>query len=470
MKRLLVLACVPGLVASASGAERARPSLASAAPDWAESIRIDGYFSGGLAINFADPYNGINFGHLFTDRANSPQFNQAVLTLERPLDQKNTGFDYGFRLRAQFGSDVRYTQFLGETEYLIKARTQLSFIEAHALAHLPILTKGGVDVKVGQFVSLNGAETITGRDNVFYTLSFSSNFGPQLHTGVLTTTMATDWLNVLAGVTSGIDTSIGWPGDNNNSPSFLAGFNLTLLGGALDILGLSHAGPENPKMPDPLHVGWPNGVIGGVPAACACDPNKTWRFINSLTATWKATDRISFITDVSFFREDGWNPISVTGLPFETLDALARRYGFDAGVIPRRPQGADAYGVAQYATYRLNETVRLGGRLEFWRDNKNFFASASTANFDNANAQHGFPAPSSIAPPAGRGTSYLALTAGATITLPVEGGGPLSQVIMRPELRWDTAVNGTAPFFGANGPRRSQGLFSMDVLLPFSVK
>jgi hypothetical protein len=294
----------------------------SSTPSWLDSLSIDGFLSGGVAVNFARPYNKINFGHLETDRANWPQFNQAILNVERPLDQKATGLDFGLGFIGMLGTDARYTQFLGQTEYLIHDRTQLSIVEANLQVHLPILTKGGVDVTIGQFMSYNGFEKLTSKDNVFYTRSYSSNFGPFVDTGVMSIVHATDWLDLYAGIVSGVDTSIGWPGDNNNSPSIHAGFGLNLLDGDLSILAITHSGPENPNVKDPLLVGWPDGVIGGVPAACACNPNNAWRMFNNLTATWNVTENLSFTSDISYFRESGWYPVSV-GSRTATSSSLA---------------------------------------------------------------------------------------------------------------------------------------------------
>jgi hypothetical protein len=67
------------------------------------------------------------------------------------------------------------------------------------------------------------------------------------------------------------------------------------------------------------------------------------------------------------------------------------------------------------------------------------------------------------------GTSYLALTAGMTITPELPKLPYITGLILRPEFRWDTAVNGTAPFFGRNGFSSSQGMFNMDVIVPFSL-
>ncbi len=464
MAAIIVLSTSQAICGDAS----TKPSAST--PSWLDSLSIDGFLSGGVALNFARPYNKINFGHLETDRANWPQFNQAILNVARPLDQKATGLDFGLGFIGMLGTDARYTQFLGQTEYLIHDRTQLSIVEANLQAHLPILTKGGVDVTIGQFMSYNGFEKLTSKDNVFYTRSYSSNFGPFVDTGVMSIVHATDWLDLYAGIVSGVDTSIGWPGDNNNSPSIHAGFGLNLLDGDLSILAITHSGPENPNVKDPLLVGWPDGVIGGIPAACACNPNNAWLMYNNLTATWNVTENLSFTSDISYFRESGWYPVSVFGSAFDALNALPNGFGFNTSLFPQHPRGANAYGIAQYATYKVDDSIKLGARVEFWRDAKNFFAAAYPGYFDSVNAEHGFPAPSVIEQPQGHGTSYLAITAGVTFSQKLTGLPYFSGLILRPEFRWEAAVNDAAPFFGPNGPKRTQGLFSMDVIAPFAIQ
>jgi hypothetical protein len=466
------LSSLTGAVAAAllaTGATAAEPTKKKALaepppPAWLDTLTIDGYLDAGVAVNFANPFNRFNFGHLFTDRASWPQFNQGVLTIERPLDPKATDIDFGFKVQGLIGTDGRYTHYLGELDYLIHDRTQLALVEAHGLVHLPILTQGGVDIKVGQFVTLNGTEVITAKDNLFYTHSYIFNFGPFMHTGVMTTTHATDWLDVYAGVTTGTNTSIGWPGDNNSAAAFHGGFIFNLLDGELTIAAITHSGPDNPKQLDPLGVGWPNTPLG-----CACDPNHTWRFYNNLTTTWKPTENLTLITDIAYFRESGGNPISVTGLPYDALDAFGAALGFDPTLIPSRPQGADAYGVAQYISYKVNDIFTVNGRVEYFRDNKNFFVAGFPGYFDAVNTGHGFFAPSVLFAPAP--TSYLELTAGVTISPPVPENPVIKGLILRPEFRWDTSLNGTAPFFGPNGSRkRSTGMFAMDVIVPFSIR
>ena len=55
----------------------------------------------------------MNFGQLFTDHANQATLNQLLLTANKPLDPKNTDFQWGFKLQGMYGSDARYTQYPG---------------------------------------------------------------------------------------------------------------------------------------------------------------------------------------------------------------------------------------------------------------------------------------------------------------------------------------------------------------------
>ncbi len=466
---LMALAPCPSFAADSS---RKDPETADLARAWLDAVTAEGFLDGGVVINPALPANKLNFGQFYTDRANTPQFNQGAFIIQRPLDPDRNSLNFGFKFEGVVGTDVRYSTLIGETEYLIHDRTQFGVLEANALVHLPILTRGGVDVKIGQFFTYNGAEVFNAKDNLFYTHSYSYNFGPFFHTGIMTQTEVNDWLNVYVGLTTGLDTSIGWPGDNNNSPSLHGGFSATFLDGSLTLTAITHAGPENPSTKDPLLVGYPNGVVGGIPAACVCAPSSTWRYYNNVVLQWKATEDTTFGADISFYREDGWNPISITGAPLGALNALGTVYGFDPGLIPKRARGANAYGIAAYGSYKLSDLVKLNTRLEFWRDGANFFAAAYPGYFDYSNALHGFPAPSVATQPAGQGTTYYEMTFGATIAPKIEDIPSLSELILRPEIRWDYAPSGAPPFFGptTDSRRRSQTLVSFDVILPFSLR
>ena len=397
-------------------------------PSWWDTLTITGHIDAGVTINAANPSDGLNFGHLFTDRANQPLLNQPLLTIQRPLDPKATGYDFGFKVQTMFGSDARFTHFLGEADESITGRNQFDIVEAHALFHLPWLTSGGVDVKVGQYVTLEGAEVIYAPDNPLYSHSYIFNFGiPFKHTGIMTTTHLNPVVDIYAGIDTGVNTTFGNSlncfscGDNNTAAAFHGGIGLNLLDGALTILGTTHIGSENPN-------------TTAVAIACGCDPNSALRYLNDITTVWKVNDKWEIRNDLNYIRDDGFN--------------------------------ATGWGVAQYVIYTVNDWLKIAARGEIWRDNDGFFVASFPGNLDFVKFEHGDP--TAVAFGGGR-TTYGALTLGFNIkpTLP-EVWKVFDGAVIRPEIRYDASLNGTTPF-GA-GTKSSQFTFGGDIIIPFKVK
>ena len=387
------------------------PAAGSPAPAkrWSDTIKVSGHVEAGVMLNSADPPDHINFGHLFTDKEGKFLLNQAILTVERPIDSASPNVDVGFKLQGMYGSDARYTHFLGEFDDIIKHRNQLDVVEAYVNAHLPILTAGGVDIKAGQFVTLEGAEVIYAPGNFFYSHTYIFNFGiPFKHTGILTTTHVSKTLDIYAGITSGVNTTL-WKGDNNGSPSFHGGLGLNLMGGKLTIYATTSIGPEIPR---------------GTPGV---RPNKDLRYLNDVTAIWKINDTLTSTTDINYIRDDGFD--------------------------------ADGYGIAQYFTYALNDHFGIGVRGEIWRDDDGFFVAAFPGNLDFIHAEKGKPATVI----GGGKTTYGAITFGVNFkeTLPKTG----VSLLVRPEIRYDWSLNDTTPF--AAGTRGHQLTAAADVILSF---
>ncbi len=159
-------------------------ATAAPPPSWFSAIKFSAQSEAGVTFNPEAPSDGLNFGHLFTDRANQLVLNQLLLTAQRPLDPKDSGFQIGFDLQLLYGTDARYTHFLGELNYLTNSRYQLTILNANVQAHLPWLTSGGIDLKVGQYPTPLGYEVIDPSANPFYSHSYIFNFGvPFEHTG-----------------------------------------------------------------------------------------------------------------------------------------------------------------------------------------------------------------------------------------------------------------------------------------------
>ncbi|HWM25655.1 MAG TPA: porin [Chthoniobacterales bacterium] len=348
-------------------------------------LAIYGWVESSFTGNFASPEDNQNFGRLFDDRSNEFVMNQAVITAERALEP-NAGFDWGFKLQLMFGTDARYIHSLGMRYH--QAGTGLyqgDIPEAYLSLHLPVLTEGGLDVTLGKFISLEGAETVDPRNNALYSHTYIFNFGiPANHTGALFTLHTTSWLDLIAGVTRGVNTSLD---DNNDSPAFHGGIGLNLNEGKIVALASTHIGPETSGNDSDL------------------------RYFNDVAITWKITSKLTSITDINYTRDGGAD--------------------------------ADAYGVAQTLTYAINDTLIAAVRGEIWRDDKGFYVAQFAHPGDALRALGGEPTvdPRSIG---GARTTYGALTVGLNIKLPVPK--PFTNLTIRPELRVDHSFSDTHPF------------------------
>ena len=391
-------------------------SLAQAAADAAKDafrasvaveprLKFYGWIEGGITANTASPHDGQNFGRLFDDRSNQALLNQVSVTAERALDPKATSFDWGFRTQVMYGSDSRFTHSMGLLDQTGSERYQPDLVEAYLNLHLPVLTEGGIDFKVGKAVTLEGAETIDPRSNFFYSHSYIFNFGiPLTYTGAMATLHLTKELDLIAGVTRGVNTSTQ---DNNGAAGFQGGFGLNLLDGKLTVLAITNLGPETPGN------------------------NHDYRCLNDISVTWKVSDKLTSITDLNYSHDNG--------------------------------ASAACYGVAQYLTYQLNDWLSVGGRAEVWRDDKGFYA-VSFANYTDPMQLLRDGTLSDPRSVGGGDTTYGELTLGLNLKVPVSGF--VQSLVVRPEVRMDWALNGGSRPFN-DSQDRSMFTIGVDAIMTF---
>jgi hypothetical protein len=439
MKRHSVRRSAPWLAAAATLATSAlfpaQAQTSVAAPpsktdQWQDAVTFGLQIEGGIIGNAASPANGINFGQAFTDKSNDFQLNQILATIGRPLDPKATGYDFGFKLQALAGTDARYTRWTFFGRGQSGTRFQGDIVEANVLLHTPWLTEGGIDFKAGMYSTPMGAETIDASTNSFYSKSYIFNFGlPYKHTGLLATWHVTGLLDLYAGVDTGVNTTVGvGTGDNNGAAAFMAGVGLNLKGGDLTILALTHIGPENPST-------GPGAVQ---------DANKFNREIADIVVTWKATGSLTLITELNYIHDDNPNITTANGSP---------------------ANGASAWGIAQYFGYSLNDQVTLNARAEVFYDSKNFFVAAFPGNNAFNAAQSGYALTNAFSVAGNSGTTYGAITLGATYKPKTDWLPVTNTLLIRPEIRYDVSLNGKRPFNGG----RDMGAFTFgsDFVLTF---
>ena len=376
---------------------------------WIDGIHLSAQFEAGIIANPSDPK--LNNGQSFTDHPNQVQLNQILLGAEKKLDPKATGYDWAFRLSALYGSDARYTHFLGLLDQALPKdqRDQIDVVEASATLHLPVTAfEGGLDIKAGLYPTPLGSEVIDPAGNAFYSHSYIFNYAlPYKHTGVLAIAHATALLDLYLGLDTGSNTTFGPNGDDNGSVAGIVGFGLNMMDGDLTVLALSHIGPENPaRALDML-----------VPPA---DANSYMRYYNDIVMTWKANDKLTLTTEASWVRDD-----------------------FGTSGFTGKPAAANGFGLAQYAGYALTGTITLNARIELFRDDSGFFVGAFPGNYDPVYVQKGLPNTAYFAPPA----TYGAITLGATFKPDVPA--PITGLAIRPEIRYDQSLSGNDVFNGS---------------------
>jgi Putative beta-barrel porin-2, OmpL-like. bbp2 len=430
-------------LSGAAGVALVALSGAASADDWFKTVKFSGYVEVGGIGNSGQPNSNLNWGQLFTDRDNEIMMNQLSLIVSRDIDAKKQ-YDFGFKFQGMYGTDARYTHFLGELDKVTDAQYQLDIVEAWGQFHTPWLGTGGTDIKIGQYVTPLGNEVIDPRGNFFYSHDYTFNFGlPLKHTGILADTHVNSMLDVYYGVDTGVNTTFGDPGDPNDSASFLGGFGLNLLKGDLTILALTHIGKALPSE---------GQVVGGVPffynPSVGTGPVAT-RYYGDIVATYK------------------WNKKLTTTYEFNYVNDATPGFGTD--------HGATGYGIADYWVYALTDNVSIGLRSEWWRDQNGAFVGACPGNLDFVKSEEGqangcfnngspqFAVPIVAGGQPLQGTNYydetIALNWKPEVPKAFEG------MVVRPEARWDYSSN-TRPF--NDGTEHNQFTFGADVIVPFA--
>ncbi|HXP31124.1 MAG TPA: outer membrane beta-barrel protein [Stellaceae bacterium] len=439
-------ACIAGAVAASAQAQTpapaapppAAPAAAPAPTGFWDSIKYSGHLEAGISGNPDDPANHINFGQLFTDRANFPRINQIMANVERDLDPKNPDFDVGFKFTGMYGTDSRITHFYNELDRVTRSPYQWDIVEADVQAHVPLASTNGIDLKLGQYPTPLGAEVIDATGNPLYSHTYIFNYGlPFKHTGALATFHVNDTIDLWGGIDTGVNDSIGQGMNNDEFPKALFGFGLNgLVDGNLTILALAHIGPENP-------VATPGATLG-IPGA-----NNYVREYYDVVVTYKFNDNLTSMTEFNRIHDDYFN--------------------------------ATAGGVAQYLTYTINDQWSVTGRAEAFADQSGShgfcgFVAQPQRPLDYVDGERGLAFPTNDTYCANSNTGrafnavYGALTLGATYKPPV-ALGPLS-LMLRPEVRYDQVIGGSnvKPFdinASGVGTKSNQFTIAMDAILAF---
>ena len=316
-----------------------------------------GYHSG-VTPNASDVYDAGSFNN-HPHRIN---LHQGWLFAEKVADG-SCGMDWGFRADLMYGVDAADTQAFGNPEgnwdYLNGwDHGQYGFAMPQLYAEV---ASGDWSVKVGHFFTLIGYEVVTAPDNFFYSHALTMfNSEPFTHTGAIGTYSVTDDTSVYAGWTAGWDTGFD---SLNGGSNFLGGFS-TPLTDDITFTYMTTAGD----------FGWRNNG-----------------YSHSLVFDATLTDDLNYVLQ---------SDLVDTNSP-----ARASQSAF-AGP-------GEELGINQYLFYTVDDNVKVGTRVEWWKRD---------------------------------GNSQYAATFGVNVK-------PMDNVIIRPEYRHDWSVPGgigTASTFGVD--------------------
>jgi len=169
-------------------------------------------FSGWIQNSYTGNANGrgrsgSNFGVNPNSKADWWMGNQYYAIVENPLELDDT-VNFGFRVDNLFGNDWQwnYMQGMLNGAFPLNSFAGYDIPQLFGQVHLPILTKGGFDVKGGRFYTLAGYEQVPAIGRPLLSAPYMFTYGqPFTHVGVQTTWHVTDRINIYNGSLNGWD-------------------------------------------------------------------------------------------------------------------------------------------------------------------------------------------------------------------------------------------------------------------------
>ena len=171
--------------------------------DWAasENLRFFGWAQGGYTASSTGA-GLLEIEPLMNRFGNSWLLNQAAFVLERTL---TPDWSWGFRSEFYMGSDAAFLRPVNGFGP-IGEKFGTDFRQAYVSLHAPVLTEGGIDVKLGrQYVPI-GYETTMAPYRPMYSLSYVWKYAQNgATTGAIATAHVNPELDVIGGVTLGVN-------------------------------------------------------------------------------------------------------------------------------------------------------------------------------------------------------------------------------------------------------------------------
>ena len=325
-------------------------------PSGFHGVQMSGFVDTSYTYNMNEPETNVNTLRVFDTRANSVMLNNAELVIEKPVSSESP---VGFRTDLDFGTDAEVlgtvTGGLGNNSATSndELEVQQAFVEYLA----PV--GNGLDVKVGKFVTMHGAEVIESKDNWNISRSFLFGYAiPFTHTGVRATYPVTERFSTTLGVNNGWDVV----DDNNQAKTIELGMAATpmdgvSLGGTY-MVGAEQAGDNSRQRSlldlvlgyqpiEPLQLKL-NYDYGWEDDGAAYANNAVWQGLAGY-ARYALSDRAALAVRGEFFN-----------------DADGVRTAYTSGINGITDNNLRLYEFTLTGEYKLHE--HLTGRLEYRHD------------------------------------------------------------------------------------------------------
>jgi len=340
-------------------------------------FNLGGWAAAGINHNIDNPDDRNNGPVSMTDRTGELHLYQLNLFIEKAL-VKDKGWDVGGRFDFMFGTDTRYTQATGHWDMGLISQKTLRFYDiALPQAYVEVYAPfgNGLTAKFGHFYGLIGYESVPTTPNFFSSHSYSFKSSPFTTTGALFTYNLNDQWSINLGAVTGAD-------------------NFDRDAGAWSHMsGLT----------------WNNAKTGTTLSFSILQGDVYERQSSELMY-------YSAILQQSFGK---WHYV------------LQHDRGSQQHALPN--QNAEWYSIVNYLTYQATDTLGVGARAEWFRDDDGVRYNAGAAN-------------------------YYAVTAGLNWK-------PNNWLMIRPEVRYDWSKAQTSPFDG--GQRTDQVLLGVDAVIQF---
>jgi len=347
------------------------------------NINIFGYAEASTTYSFSNPPgNPAHSGHqemagrAFDFEHEDPTLNQIDLAIERTVDVTKHQFDIGGRVEVIYGADSRLIHSNGFNFYGpnsaggsknlapgIERSPENQFDVEQAYVDVAAPVGNGLRIRAGKFVTLVGYETINPTTNPLFSHSFLFTFAEALtQTGIYGTYAFNDQFSLDLGIDRGWDQTLQ---DNNGAIGGFGRISYASADKKTNIYGTIHSGPE-----------------------LASDSGH-YRTLFDLVMNYQWSDQINLGLNGDYVYGGG-----------EAADGDEAQY----------------FGLAGYASYKINDYFTVNGRAEWFDDNDGARVAGTSAN-------------------------YYEGTLGVNIT-PFPNDALGSNWKIRPEIRYDYASKG----------------------------